>query len=254
MRILVTNDDGIDSPGIYALVLALRTIGEVQVVAPDRQQSAVGHALTVSEPLRATQVRREGETFGYAISGTPADCVKLALCELVNAPPDLLVSGINHGANTSKNILYSGTVSAATEGMMMGIPAMAVSLDSLNYSTDASAAAEYAALIASRFHSFSIPSDTILNVNVPALSKEHIKGIRVTQQGNAGWEDAYERRKDPMGREYFWLSGKYNSTEHGLETDEGAMKAGYVSVTPVRYRLTNEEMLKPLEGLHLLHL
>jgi 5'-nucleotidase len=254
MRILVTNDDGIDSPGIYALVLALRTIGEVQVVAPDRQQSAVGHALTVSEPLRATKVRRDGEVFGYAINGTPADCVKLALCELVETPPDLLVSGINHGANTSRNILYSGTVSAATEGMMMGVPAMAVSLDSLNHRTNADAAAEYAALIASRFHSFAIPADTILNVNVPALSKEQIKGIRVTQQGIAGWEDAYERRKDPMGREYFWLSGKYISADNGLETDEGAMKAGYVSVTPVRYRLTNEEMLKPLESLHLLHI
>lgn len=250
MRILVTNDDGIDSPGIYALVLALRTIGEVQVVAPDRQQSAVGHALTVSEPLRATKVRREGEVFGYAINGTPADCVKLALCELVEQLPDLLVSGINHGSNTSRNILYSGTVSAATEGMMMGVPSMAVSLDSLDHRTNAGVAAEYAALIASRFHSFAIPTDTILSVNVPALSKEHIKGIRVTQQGTAGWEDAYERRKDPMGREYFWLSGKYISADSSLETDEGAMKAGYVSVTPVRYRLTNEEMLKPLESLH----
>jgi 5'-nucleotidase len=254
MRILVTNDDGIDSPGIFALARALRTIAEVSVVAPDRQQSAVGHALTVSDPLRATKVRREGEHFGYAVSGTPADCVKIALCSLLSEKPDLLVSGINHGSNTSKSILYSGTVSAATEGMMMGVPAMAVSLDSLSHSTDATAAAEYAALIASRFHAFNVPDDTILNVNVPALPKEHIKGIRVTRQGSSGWADAYEQRKDPMGREYFWLSGHYNSVDNNLDTDEGAMKAGYVSVTPVYYRLTNEAMLKPLETLHSLRL
>lgn len=254
MRILVTNDDGIDSPGIYALVQALRTIAEVSVVAPDRQQSAVGHALTVSDPLRATKVRRDGEFFGYAVSGTPADCVKIALCALLPEKPDLLVSGINHGSNTSKNILYSGTVSAATEGMMMGVPSMAVSLDSLDHRTDCMPAAEYAALVASRFHSFSVPDDTILNVNVPALPKEQIKGLRVTRQGTSGWEDAYERRKDPMGREYFWLSGHYNSVDASTDIDEGAMKAGYVSVTPVYYRLTNTEMLQPLEVLHTLHL
>lgn len=250
MRILVTNDDGIDSPGIFALVQALRTIADVSVVAPDRQQSAVGHALTVSDPLRATKVRRDGASFGYAINGTPADCVKIALCSLLEDKPDLLVSGINHGSNTSKNILYSGTVSAASEGMMMGVPSMAVSLASLNHSTDASAAASYAALIASRFHSLNVPPDTLLNVNVPALPKEQIKGIRITQQGTSGWEDAYERRKDPMGREYFWLSGHYNSVDTALDIDEGAMKAGYVSVTPVRYRLTNEDVLKSLEVLH----
>ncbi len=254
MNILVTNDDGIDSAGIFALAQALAKVGSVTVVAPDRQQSAVGHALTVSDPLRATKVRREGGVFGYAINGTPADCVKLAVCSLLSEPPDLLVSGINHGSNTSKNILYSGTVSAASEGMMMGVPSMAVSLDSLDHRADAKPAAEYAALIASRFHSFSIPKDTILNVNVPNIPLEEIKGIRVTSQGTSGWEDAYERRKDPMGREYFWLSGQYNSIDNGLDTDEGAMKAGYVSVTPVRYRLTNDEMLSPLEALHTLRL
>jgi 5'-nucleotidase len=249
MHILVTNDDGIDSPGIYALVQALKRLGKISVVAPDRQQSAVGHALTVSSPLRATKVRRDGEIFGYAINGTPADCVKIGICSLLDEPASLLVSGINHGANTSRNILYSGTVSAATEGMMMGLPSMAVSLDSLDYRTDCMPAAEYAAVVAERFHTLDIPPDTILNVNVPALPKEQIKGLRVTRQGSSSWEDAYERRQDPMGREYFWLSGHYNSLDTDLSTDEGAMKAGYVSVTPVHYRLTNEAMLAPLESL-----
>lgn len=247
MHILVTNDDGIDSPGIYALVQALKAVGRVSVVAPDRQQSAVGHALTVSSPLRATKVRRDGEFFGYAINGTPADCVKIGICALLEEKADLLVSGINHGSNTSKNILYSGTVSAATEGMMMGLPSIAVSLDSLDYRTDCAVAAEYAARIAAQFFTLNIPADTILNVNVPALTKAEIKGLRITRQGSSGWEDAYERRQDPMGREYFWLSGHYHSHDTDLDTDEGAMKSGYVSVTPVRYQLTNTDILPTLQ-------
>ncbi|MCS6809342.1 MAG: 5'/3'-nucleotidase SurE [Bacteroidota bacterium] len=246
MHILVTNDDGIDSPGIYALVQALRAIGTVSVVAPDRQQSAVGHALTVSSPLRATKVRRDGAFFGYAINGTPADCVKIALCSLLEHKPDLLVSGINHGSNTSVNILYSGTVSAATEGMMMGLPSIAISLDSLDYSTDCSVAAAYAAKLAAQYFRLQIPPDTILNVNVPALPLECIKGFRVTRQGTSRWEDAYERRLDPMGREYFWLSGKYCSYDTDIDTDEGAMKAGYVAVTPIQYHLTNTALLQNL--------
>jgi 5'-nucleotidase len=246
MHILVTNDDGIDSPGIYALARALRALGKVSVVAPDRQQSAVGHALTVSSPLRATKVRRDGEDFGYAINGTPADCVKIALCSLLSEKPDLLVSGINHGSNTANSILYSGTVSAATEGMMMGLPSIAVSLASLDYQTDCAPAAEYAAMIAAQYARLAVPTDTILNVNVPALPKERIRGVRATRQGASAWEDAYERRLDPMGREYFWLSGTYNSSDESLETDEGAIKAGYVSVTPIRYQLTNDETLARL--------
>jgi len=243
LNILVTNDDGIDAPGIVALAHALRRVGSVTVVAPDRQQSAVGHALTVSRPLRATKVRRDGEFFGFAVDGTPADCVKLALSTLLTERSDIVVSGINHGANTSINIMYSGTVSAATEGMMLGVPSMAVSIDSLDYRTDCTAAAEVAAEIAAKMLALGLPSDTLLNVNVPALAKEHLKGIRITRQGTSGWEDSYERRKDPMGREYFWLSGNYHVRDTDHSTDEGAIKAGYVSVTPVRYRLTNEEVL-----------
>jgi 5'-nucleotidase len=246
MNILVTNDDGIDSPGIDALARALRTVGTVMVVAPDRQQSAVGHALTVSRPLRATKVRRDGVLFGFAVDGTPADCVKLGATTLLDAKPDLVVSGINHGSNTSVNILYSGTVSAASEAMLLGIPAIAVSIDSLSYSTDCTAAAEITAEIAAKVPLLALPLDTLLNVNVPAIEKENIKGVKITRQGTSGWEDNYERRTDPMGREYFWLSGNYHVRDLDHSTDEGALKAGYVSVTPVRYRLTNDEELQRL--------
>lgn len=246
MNILVTNDDGIDSPGIYALVKALRIIGDVFVIAPDRQQSAVGHALTVSRPLRATKVHRDDMFFGYAVDGTPADCVKLGITTLLSQKPDILVSGINHGSNTSNSIMYSGTVSAATEGMMMGVPSIAVSIDSLDYNADCHTAAEYAARVAHKLHTLKMPADTLLNINVPALPKEQIQGIKITRQGVSGWEDGYERRTDPMGHEYFWLSGTYHIRDSDTTFDEGAIKAGYVSITPVCYRLTNHDWIEHL--------
>ena len=180
MNILITNDDGIDSPGILALVQALKNIGNVTVIAPDRQQSAVGHALTVSAPLRAVPFQRDGDLFGFAINGTPADCVKLGVSTLLETKPDLVVSGINHGANTAVNVMYSGTVSAATEAMMIGIPALAVSLTSFSLEADMSTAAEYAAKVAGNMLNWDIPIDTILNMNVPAIPKEDIKGMRIT--------------------------------------------------------------------------
>lgn len=249
MKILVTNDDGIDSPGIYALVHALRNIGHVTVVAPDRQQSAVGHALTVSSPLRAVPFHRDGEMFGYAINGTPADCVKLGISSLLTAKPDLVVSGINHGANTSINILYSGTVSAATEAMMMGIPAIAVSLTSFSYEADMSGAAEYAALLAGQISSYNLPKGTLLNVNVPAIPAGLLKGMRFTQLSKSMWEDKYEKRYDPMEREYYWIRGTYHTIEADGTTDDGAVGEGYVSVTPIHYQLTDTHTLQTLRSL-----
>lgn len=249
MNILVTNDDGIDSPGIYALVQELRKIGTVHVVAPDRQQSAVGHAVTVSSPLRATPFHREGAMFGYAVTGTPADCVKLGASTLLEQRPDLLVSGINHGANTSINILYSGTVSAATEGMMMGIPSMAVSLTSFDYESDCRPAARYAAEIARRMHWPSLPSGTLLNVNVPAIPETDIRGIKITTQGAGLWNDTYQRRSDPMGRDYFWLAGTYVPAKGETDTDDAALRDGYVSVTPIRYQLTDNSVIETISAL-----
>lgn len=252
-RILITNDDGIEANGIYALALELRKIGDIIVVAPDRQQSAVGHALTVNAPVRVTPFHRNGVLFGYAVTGTPADCVKLAVRKLLDHPPDLIISGINHGANTAVNILYSGTVSAATEGMLFGIPSAAISVDTLDEQFDCSCAAYFARIIANFLLTHPLPAGTFLNVNVPALPMEQIKGIRFTRQGTAYWIDDYEELTDPHGQKLFWIKGKYIVPEDDPpDTDDAALQAGYVSVTPIRYQLTDEDLLKTLQEIELL--
>jgi 5'-nucleotidase len=250
MNILITNDDGIDSPGIAALAHALKRIGNVIVIAPDRQQSAVGHALTVSAPLRAVPFHRDGDMFGYAVNGTPADCVKLGVSTLLDYTPDIVVSGINHGSNTSVNVMYSGTVSAATEAMMIGIPSMAVSLTSFDLASDMSVAADYAALIAEKLLHMNVPKDTVLNVNIPTLSADEIKGIKITRLSNSYWNDSYDTRKDPMGREYYWIVGTFIAPEaDDIETDDGAVRNGYVSITPIHYDLTNRKYLQEMKHL-----
>lgn len=245
--ILVTNDDGIDSAGILALVQAMRGIGRVAVIAPDRQQSAVGHALTVSSPLRATPFYRNGELFGHAINGTPADCVKLGISTLLDAMPRLVVSGINHGANTAVNVLYSGTISAATEATMMSVPAIAVSIDTFAMSADCSVAARYASLIAQYVLDNGLPRGTLLNVNVPHRSAADIRGIRITTQGDSQWDDKYERRADPMGRDYYWLTGRHVMSTGDPLADDVAVAEGFVSITPIHYRLTDRALLPHLQ-------
>jgi len=248
MNILVTNDDGIDSPGILALAQAMKEIGNVTVIAPDRQQSAVGHALTVSAPLRAVPFQRNGDMFGFAVNGTPADCVKLGVSTLLAIKPDLVVSGINHGANTAVNVMYSGTVSAATEAMMIGIPALAVSLTSFSLDAEMSVAADYAKRVAGSMLEWGLQKDTILNMNVPAISREEVKGMRITRLSNSYWDDSYDSRKDPMGREYHWIVGTYRVPEEAdIETDDGAVRNGWVSLTPVHYDLTHRSALNLLK-------
>lgn len=244
MRILVTNDDGIDSPGISALVGAMRELGDVVVVAPDRQQSAVGHAITVSSPLRATEFRRDGEVFGWAINGTPADCVKLAVSGLLGYRPDMVVSGINHGSNTSVYAIYSGTVSAATEGTLMGIPSMAVSLNNYSSDADMTLAQEVAIRVGRKLTTMDLPMGTLLNVNVPDVAKKDFRGIRVTRQGHSVWRDDYERRTDPFGREYFWLTGKLESVTELSDADDLVVSKGWAAVTPIHYELTNFRALE----------
>ena len=240
--ILVTNDDGIDSPGIYALAEVMKELGEVIVAAPDRQQSAIGHALTVAQPLRTTKFKRN-KMFGHAINGTPTDCVKFAISAILKHKPDLVISGINHGQNTSVNILYSGTVSAATEGMLLKIPSIAISLASYDLNADCSVAADYAKLIAKKLLGQQLPKGTLLNVNVPALEKEKIKGIKITRHSNSYWDDFYEKRVDPFGRDYYWFSGKYKINDDTNEADDVAIKEGYVSVTPIHFDFTNYDEL-----------
>ena len=245
-HVLISNDDGIDAPGILALVLEMKKIARVTVVAPDRQQSAVGHAITMNYPLRAVPVRKNGEFFGYAVDGTPADAVKLGVRFLLKEKPDLLMSGINHGSNTAINILYSGTVSAATEGTILGIPSIAVSLTTHDQA-DFSYAAKFAARLAGRVVEEGLPQGTLLNVNVPAVPEEKISGVRVTRQGNSSWEDTFDVRRDPAGREYFWLTGSMAIRDTDPETDQIAVRENFISVTPIHYELTDLTQLERMK-------
>jgi 5'-nucleotidase len=245
-HVLISNDDGIDAPGILALVLEMKKIATVTVVAPDRQQSAVGHAITMNYPLRAIPFRKNGEFFGYAVDGTPADAVKLGVRFLLKEKPDLLISGINHGSNTAINILYSGTVSAATEGTVLGIPSIAVSLTTHDQA-DFSYAAKFAARLAGRVVAEGLPQGTLLNVNVPAVPEEKISGVRVTRQGNSSWEDTFDVRRDPAGREYFWLTGSMAIRDTDPETDQIAVRENFISVTPIHYELTDLVLLERMK-------
>ncbi len=246
MRILVSNDDGIDAQGIYALTQELRQIGEVIVVAPDRQQSAVGHAITMQSPLRAIPFQKNGALFGYAVKGTPADAVKLAVRCLLKQPVDLLISGINHGSNTAINILYSGTVSAATEGTILGIPSIAVSLTTYD-EADFGPAARFARELAELVFAKGLPAGTLLNVNVPAVPEENIRGVKITKQGRSSWDDTFDVRRDPANREYYWLTGKMNVTDTDPETDQVAIRDNFISVTPIHYDLTDQSMVERLK-------
>jgi 5'-nucleotidase len=247
LHILVSNDDGIDAPGIFALTQELKKVARVTVVAPDKQQSAVGHAITMNYPLRAIPFRKNNEFFGYAVEGTPADAVKLGVRFLLKQKPDLLLSGINHGSNTAINIIYSGTVSAATEGTILGIPSVAVSLttyEEADFSFAARLAAKLALVVAKR----GLPEGTLLNVNVPAVPEEQVRGIRLTKQGTSKWDDTFDVRRDPANREYFWLKGRLNVTDTDPTSDQIAVQSGFVSITPIHYDLTDRRMLEEMRG------
>jgi 5'-nucleotidase len=244
MRILVSNDDGIHSPGLHALAASLKGLGEIWVVAPDREQSAVGHAITLSEPIRLFPGSVQEADHTFAIGGTPADCVKLALTELMPERPNLVISGINRGENTGISVMYSGTVSAATEGTINGIPSIAVSLDSFT-SKDFSFAAEVARHIAEMVLQHGLPHDTLLNVNVPALARPQIKGYRVARQGRARFQETFLKRVDPRGKTYYWMDGaKIPLLE--TDTDGAALLEGYVTITPICLDLTNHGFLADL--------
>lgn len=246
LHILVSNDDGIDAAGLYALVQEVKSIGEVTVIAPDKQQSAVGHAITVSYPLRSYRFYKNGEFFGIAVEGTPADAVKLAVRSLLKRKPDLLISGINHGSNTAINIIYSGTVSAATEGTILGIPSVAISLttyDTPDFSFAARFAKKLALLVADR----GLPEGTLLNVNVPPVSEDEIRGVVVTRQGKSKWDDTFETRRDPNNKEYYWLTGKMMVLDNSEDTDQVAIMNNSISITPIHYELTDYRMVEEMK-------
>jgi 5'-nucleotidase len=247
MKILLCNDDGIHSPGLAALAEEIKKIAEVIIVAPAREQSAMGHAITMSDPLRAEEYYKNGEFYGWAASGTPADCVKLALFALFDERPDMVISGINQGSNTGINTIYSGTVSAATEGRINDLPSFAISLTSYT-SKNFGPAARFAAKLAVRMEELDLPKGVFLNVNVPDLLEEEIKGVRFTRQGLAVYEEIFHRRTDPKGKVYFWLDGERGKEEDDPTIDERAVDAGYISITPVHYDLTHYPTLETLSN------
>lgn len=246
LSILISNDDGIFSEGIATLIREIKTIADVTVVAPETQQSAVGHAITVHRPLRVREVQKEGAFFGYAVDGTPADCVKLATRHLMPAKPDLVISGINHGSNTAISVIYSGTVSAATEGTILGVPSFAVSLTSFESNVDYSYAARFARRLALTVIERGLPNGTLLNVNVPPVPEEQIRGVVITKQGKSIWNDEFEARRDPGNRQYFWLKGELVELDNEEDIDQRAILNNMVSITPIQYDLTNYALIAPL--------
>ncbi|NQT89229.1 5'/3'-nucleotidase SurE [bacterium] len=238
MRILLTNDDGINGQGLAALKRAVAHLGDVTVVAPDTERSGVGHSITLTQPLRIRKVYHGDAFFGYGINGAPADCVKLACSQILEQPPDLLLSGINLGANAAINILYSGTVAAAVEGAMIGIPSVALSLAETER-PDFTEAAHIVSGLLERLLAAGLPPRSLLNVNIPGVPRDAVRGVRVTHQSRTGYNDFYEKRVDPWGRTYYWITGELQQHyENEPDSDLRAVRDGYVSITPLQYDLT----------------
>jgi 5'-nucleotidase len=256
MRILLTNDDGIHAEGLWALYRRMITVHEVSVVAPDRERSAIGHGITLHTPLRIEKVRREGIDRCFSVNGTPADCVKLGLSEILEEKPDIVISGINPGANVGVNVHYSGTVAAAKEASLLGVPAIAVSVNSrspVHYDQ----AARFAQTLAAKVINIGLPHGTILNVNLPDLPLEEMAGIRVSRQGIHFFSDFFEKRLDPRNMPYYWQACEVPHPGQNLELDSAALCANYITITPIRCDMTDDaflDTLKPWEknGHHML--
>lgn len=245
--ILVTNDDGINAPGIRTLISVMKEIGDVVVVAPDSPQSAMGHAITINSTLYVEQVNLDnGSQKEYSCSGTPADCVKLAVNEILNRKPDICVSGINHGSNSSINVIYSGTMSAALEAGIEGIPAIGFSLLDYNWNANFNATKKHIKNITQNVLTQGLSKGVVLNVNFPKLSEKDIKGVKICRQAKANWEEQFDKRQNPQGRDYYWLTGKFVNLDHGEDTDEWALDNGYVSVVPVQFDLTAHHCIQNL--------
>ncbi|TND08066.1 MAG: 5'-nucleotidase [Bacteroidetes bacterium] len=248
--ILVTNDDGFYASGLHALIDAVKELGDVFVVAPDRPQSGMGHAITINSTLRVSRMHHFGVAGEYTCSGTPVDCVKMAVNKLLPRKPDLCVSGINHGANHSINIIYSGTMSAAVESAIEGIPSLGLSLLDYSLEADFTAAAHYSTKLARRVLESGLPAGVCLNVNIPKLPAEKLKGIKVCRQAYGTWVEELDERTDPAGRTYFWLTGAFKNFEEGAEdTDAWALSNGYVSVVPVQFDMTAHKALAGLKDI-----
>lgn len=243
--ILVTNDDGIFAPGITALAKIASKFGDIVVVAPDKPQSGMGHAITINSTIRIQKSHCHKALMEYSCSGTPVDCVKMAVNHILKKRPDLVISGINHGSNSSINVIYSGTMSAAIEGALEGTPSIGFSLCDYSIEADFTQAEKFIAKIIEQTLKNGMPKGVCLNVNIPKLKTEDIKGIKVVRQAKANWVERFDERKDPYGRDYYWLTGEFvNFEPESLDTDEWALSNGYISVVPTQADLTAHSVLK----------
>lgn len=245
--ILITNDDGIAAPGIKALVDAVKHLGKVIVVAPDKPQSGMGHAITIGHPLRLYQVSVFGDVEAYQCSGTPVDCVKLAVDKVLRGKPDICLSGINHGANHSINVIYSGTMSAALEASIESIPSVGFSLLDYSIEADFTGSKKYASILVEHLLNKKYDKHLCLNVNIPAVDANLLKGLKVCRQAYAKYEEAFDERHDPHGRKYYWLTGDFLNFDKGRDTDVWALKNNYISVVPVQFDLTHYKLKEKLE-------
>lgn len=246
--ILITNDDDITAPGIRNLVEAVKDLGTVVVVAPDKPQSGMGHAITIGSPLRMNRMHLFGDIEAWQTSGTPVDCVKLAVDKVLHRKPDLCLSGINHGANHSINVIYSGTMSAAMEASIEGIPSIGFSLLDYNYEADFTGAKQAVrTIVTSILGQKMLDKHFLLNVNIPSVPAKEIKGIRVCKQAYAKYVEDFDERIDPQGKKYFWLTGEFVNFDKSRESDVWALQRNYVSVVPVQFDLTNYKLKELLD-------
>ena len=247
--ILVTNDDGISAPGVRTLISVMNEIGDVVVVAPDSPQSGMGHAITLDSTIYCDAVTiDEGLQLEYRCSGTPADCVKMAISEILNKKPDLCVSGINHGANSSINVIYSGTMSAAIEAGIEGIPAIGFSLLDYSWNANFEGLKKHIKTLAMEVLQNGLPDGVVLNVNFPKLKEKEFKGIKICRQARANWVEEFDKRINPQGKEYYWLTGKFVNMDHGEDTDVWALENEYISVVPVSLDLTAHHFIQNLNS------
>lgn len=245
--ILACNDDGINAPGLRNLIKVMNEVGDVVVVAPDGPQSGMGHAITINGILRCDEIKLDdGPQKEYSCSGTPVDCVKLAVNVVLDRKPDLIVSGINHGNNSSINVIYSGTMSAAVEGSLEGIPSVGFSINDFSWEANFDPAKKYIKSIAQRVLEEGLPHGTCLNVNIPQYNGEDYKGIKVCRQAKANWVEEFDSRKDPRMRNYYWLTGRFENYDKGTDTDEHALSNYYISVVPVNSDVTAHHLINEL--------
>lgn len=250
-HILLVNDDGIFAPGLAALYDGIKDIADISVVAPATEKSAAGHAITLSDPLRIYDFTKNGEFFGIAVHGTPADCVKLAVNTLLDRPVDMVVSGINLGSNTGLNVIYSGTVSAATEGTILGIPSIAVSLTTYK-NPNFNPAVQFTVKTILTILEKGLPEGTLLNINIPNVqSDDEIQGVKITEQGKVQWKEVFDRRVDPKERVYYWMSGYKLDLNESEAKDDTAVQHGFISVTPIQFDLTDYKNMDKIRSLKL---